>query len=198
MKRLPLIVVATLAVSGLANAAITLSTPTVTPSGSDFLWTWTASLNALETLSTSTPGTCSAPPGACPGSFFTIYNLAGYVLGSAVAPSGWSFTEQTQGFTPVSIIEPINPTENVSFWYGGADEAGPVSNLGSFSILSTDQAKNLSGAYSYQTSGTSDIVVDQGDGPTEVPSGVPEPASLGIIGMSLLGLGVLVRRRAKK
>jgi hypothetical protein len=198
MKRTLLVVLASLAFSSFANAAITLIlNPLIIPNPSGtgpYVWTYVGSLNGSENLSTTTAGTCSQPAGTCTGSFFTIYDIAGYV--SETSPSDWTATVQTPGYTGSSQNVTDTSLENVTFWYTGAGQSGP-GLLGPFTITSTYK-QSTPGSYSYQTDGNEPGLVDQGNGPLRVPSAAPEPASLGLIGASLLGLGAVARRRFKK
>lgn len=198
MKRILLVVLASLALSSLANAAITLGLTPASPTGTGpYTWSWLAFLNADESLSTTTAGTCSQPAGPCTGSFLTIYDIAGLVPGSEVEPAGWTATEQTPGYTANNQLVTDTSVTNVTFWYEGSGTTGP-GLIGTFSLISTDNQKSLGGTYSYLTGGDQVGSVDQGQGPTTVPSSAPEPASLGLIGASLLGLGAVARRRLKK
>jgi hypothetical protein len=100
------------------------SGPTV--NGSNFTWTYNA--YASSTVQT--------------GDFFTIYDIPGYVSGSASAPSGFSSLAQLVGVTPSSVSVPDSGSlPNVTYQYDGPTIAvapGSVVNLGTFSFVSTD------------------------------------------------------------
>src|SRR5215472_13210640 len=86
MKRLALAAVFAVMVSGQASANITVSlNPTVTPAGAVFTWAWDVTLGGdEEATAVVAGGSCagSVAP-ACGSTFFTIYDVSGYVSGSA-------------------------------------------------------------------------------------------------------------------
>jgi len=58
------------------------------------------------------PVSCSPP-----GTFFTIYDFAGYMSSSA-SESGWGITTQSVGLTPSTLLPPDDGTlTNITFFY---------------------------------------------------------------------------------
>jgi hypothetical protein len=97
-----------------------------------------------------------------------------------------------------------NPSvENVTFYYNGSAQNGPQDPVLTFTLNSSIGSVNEGGAFTYQTNGENEnggyTMIDQGQGQLSVPNGVPEPASLSLMGGSLLALSLLSRRlvRAK-
>jgi hypothetical protein len=193
-----LLYVAALAVCGLfaagsqpAKAGYNVTLGTVTPSGPNFTWTYNASITANQEQVVS-------------GNFFRIYDVAGYVLGSAAGPAGWVATAALLNSVPppnVILVHGDDPTLfNITFTYTGAVPlSGPVS-LGNFLINST---------YGGTSSTIKDFVGQSTNTGTTPPSfndtrgdvtvaAVPEPLSLlsASVGVILLGIGY-VRRSHK-
>jgi hypothetical protein len=75
-----------------------------------------------------------------PGDYFTVYDFAGFVTGSPVAPQGWTVQLGMTGQTPPGATPLDDPSiENLTFAYRGS--APVVANnkavqLGSFSMAS--------------------------------------------------------------
>src|ERR1041385_6911732 len=120
-----------LALHAPASADIIPQFVSATPSGSNFLWSYTATLTSEQFLKAST-----GPKD--PGSYFTIYDFAGYVSGSATTPNAnWVFSSANLGVTPgdVSVIDnPLLP--NLTWKYvGPVTGHGPI-NLGTFTAKS--------------------------------------------------------------
>src|SRR5665213_4525520 len=84
----------TMAGAGIANATITVATPTVTGSG-PYTWTYGITGDSAEQLVAGNYATCIGG-GAC-GTFFTIYDFQGYVGGSIFAPTGWTASAMLTG-----------------------------------------------------------------------------------------------------
>jgi hypothetical protein len=167
-----------------------------------FAFNYTLSLSNLERLDpAATSGTTCPPNGntQCnpPGTFFTIYDIPGFVSANTVA-SGWKTTVQLTGITP-SLENPGDTgLPNVTFTYTGPVVNGPV-EISSFQIISTDSVMAV-GTYASQATENIGILsgtTDQAIGSVEIPAGtssVPEPASLTLISVGLIGLAVTRKR----
>jgi hypothetical protein len=104
--------------------------------------------------------------------FFTIYDFAGYVAGSAVAPAGWTVSVQNLGIN-VPLVSPTNPDNptipNLTFTAVG--NKGVVNNLGGFTATSVFGATVL-GSY---TSLTTNAALGNTDIGTTARVTVPTP-----------------------
>jgi PEP-CTERM motif len=194
MSRSILIGVMVIALSVCASAGITPTLDSGSPSGTGpFTWTYTIAVDSNEALSPTLNSGCS-PASPCPaGSFFTLYDIAG--LSSPSAPPNWGSTVQLSGITPSFVsVGDSAAVDNLTFFYTGPPAPGPLTTDG-FSFQSTS---NLVGMIQYGFSATSNGVGDSGRGfvAGPAPSSVPEPSSLAVISVGLIGLA-LGRKRLK-
>lgn len=109
------------------------------------------------------------------GCFITFYDIAGYVSGSAQAPTGWVVTAQDTGFTPPGATVSDDPSiVNLTFEYSsGPDLVGPTP-LATFSFDSV-YPETAPGQFAAQDMNTSTSEFDTSQGTDLLPV-VPEPA----------------------
>ncbi len=182
-----------------------------TPSGSNFLYTYDVML---------TPGSALHPAGggvntgvSPSNSFFTLYDIPGFVAGSisyggALATAGnSSFTTQNVGITPATETPkpPDDPNiVNITTYWTGADvlAAGMMGiDLGTLSFLSTNPLGPASmmlaftGASQKVESFPALVANNTGQVPGPGPSLVPEPGTLALLAFGLPVLGGLYYRR---
>jgi len=195
--------------SALANASLIPSLTSETSSGGNFVFAYSASVSALETLDpAATNGvTCPGPGNTLvlcnpTGTFFTIYDIPGFVSAATTA-SGWAVTTQFVGTTPSTInATPFDsPTvTNVTFTYTGPVTPGLVTIPG-FTITSVDSAENNNGHFSSQDTqnfGPDAGTTNQLDGSVTVPQAtVPEPDTLILMGAGLALAAAGIRRRSR-
>jgi len=191
VKKLALALLAGCVFASFANASITVSLSSVTnPSLGVYDWNYSVTLDGNEGV--GYPNTTS---------FFTVYDFPGLQSATINTGPGWATpTIQLVGMTPStqsSITD--NPSiDNVSFTYTGSQLAGTGGTVLTFTLVSVyGSPSSVLGVYAYNTSGESIgsyILDDQGQGQLQVPNALPEPASLGLMGGSLIALGLLSRR----
>ena len=194
-----------LAASSHVFAAITPSLVSITSNGSGgYTWTYSVALaqdqNAVGRA--AAPGAATAAGlnvTSTTSDYFTIYDFAGYIPGSAVAPnSDWVFQTLNVGSTPGDVL----PTDNAGIpnltWYlaNNVTYPGPQS-LGTFSA---DSIYSLPTPVSYTGQGTRNFGTAAGTeisnvGTVGAPSGVPEPGTYALLGTGLVAFG-FIRRRA--
>ena len=207
MRQLALASLFCLVVPSLALANLTVAPdPTVTPTGSAFIWSYDVTLNGVETATSTIPGgSCigsTATP--CGGTFFTIYDVSNYVSGSASAPVGWGVSVQLIGLTPTGQTPDTmdsNSIENITFFYTGAQITGPQ-DLGLFSLKSASGTE-VTGSYTEQSNSNPPGFREHGGGLLLVPGSltpVPEAPSytLALIGTGLIGLAISHKRFARR
>jgi len=187
---------------GQAHATLIPTLDTIAPSAGNFIWTYDIAL-ALDQNATGGPSQSvnPVPLTSGTGDFLTIYDFRGLVGGTCFAPSGWTCQTQAIGFTP-STQTPTDSAglTNLSFTHTGATLDGPIVDLGDFGAQSSI---GLTTAGTFTSRGTKSVGLLAGTkvdsvGEVSVPAPVPEPATLLLLGSTMTGIGVLLRKRREK
>lgn len=173
----------TLGLCGLASANIIPTLSGTSSSGGVTTYTYSLALSSGEEVVT--------------GSVFCFANISG-LTGVASAPTGWTGTTSiTTGCTGVNAgVTAANDADSVLYTYSGTTIIGTGASLGNFLYRSTDGTSGvISVAYGADTS-TVSSGPDHNQGDVAGPGlkTTPEPATLSLIGGSLLGLGLLRRK----
>lgn len=196
-----------------ASATVFVQFPNISFNGTDYTWTYTASLNPGFRL-TNQPTPCPNAPqgGVCQG-LITIYDFAGYVTGSEFAPSGWTFVGAFTGPTPIGITSGtlVNGVDdstlfNLAWLYTATT---PISALTGSVALGNFGARSIYSNVVNTEYAVRDLQINTLNGQpvgrainsaiTGAPGApqIPEPASVLGVGSGLLLLGFLSRRRQK-
>lgn len=188
------VAVAVLAVGLCAGAAyadsIDFSVPTVTPSGSDFLWSYTLSIDNFEHINT-----------AQNAAFATLYDLNGLVGSSesyvpAPGAVAGSATIQNVGLTPATQKPVDNPAiPNITVTYTGTQPS--TTTLGVLSFLDVYTGANTTtGNFSAQATNNIDGTIDANTSSVPVPA--PEPSTLALLAGGVVGLLGMTRRARRR
>ena len=189
-----------LTLSGSEAGAATISiqdTPTITPSAGGFRWSYVVTHTNGVVVGGSDFGT--VPPTA--GSFFTIYDFAGFIPGSAFQPPGWTFSSALVGVTPATTIVTDDPTApNLTWLYTDVGnnlttDLGDSRSLGDFGAESIYGGTAV-GAYASRDRNRTLSRFSRSSGNVEVPS--PIPSAMLLLGTGLIGLIALGRKKSFK
>lgn len=176
--------------AGQAGAGLLPVSATVQPDAGNHRYTYGVVLTSDSTLR--------------PGDFFTVYDFTGLIDGSNVQPDNFSFATSLTGGTPGGITAVDDPLKtNLTWTYNGPETLVGQIGLGNFSAISVNPSQGGLVAFSGTTHRQVDGQIDNnitltsgpGDDQPPPPSGVPEPASLALIGIGLPLAGLIARRR---
>jgi hypothetical protein len=138
-----------------------------------------------------------APPDQDKQSFFTFYDVYGYVPGTAQGPSGWVASSSLTGLTPTGAAVSDNPNvPNITFTYVGPGSIVGPASLGDFTFESVFNT-TTTGMFSDQDFSSINSAREFLTGSVTLP--IPEPGSVTLIGAVLLPMfaGRRLRRRVQ-
>ena len=192
----------TLGVHGAAQATLIPTLSSVTPSGGNtFVWSYDIALASDQNANGgSTQSVNPVAPSASVGDFLTIYDFRGFISGSCFAPGGWACQTQAIGFTPNTQTPADSNLTNLTFTRTGSTLSGPVTDLGDFGATSSISLMDTGLFTSRGTRNQGPQIGTKIDsiGNVTVPAPVPEPATLLLLGSTMAGLGVTLRRRRRR
>ena len=156
-----------------AFSAVTLATyadviPTlssITPSGSDFTWNYSANVTVDQRVEHD--------------DFFTIYDFGNFVAGSNTQPAGWAFSSALLGRTPPLVLPHDDPgILNLTWTYIGKNPIIGPAPLGIFSVNTNTNQVGTSdfAAQATRNGGPNDGTKISNVGDVSVP--VPEMSAL--------------------
>jgi len=154
---------AAMMIAAYADVIPTLSS--ITPSGSDFTWNYSANVTVDQRVEH--------------GDFFTIYDFGNFAPGSNVQPAGWAFSSQLVGITPPLVLPHDDPNIlNLTWTYIGKNPIIGPAALGIFSVnTNTNQAGTSDfAAQATRNGGPNDGTKISNVGDISVP--VPEMSAL--------------------
>ncbi|HZT41624.1 MAG TPA: PEP-CTERM sorting domain-containing protein [Chthonomonadaceae bacterium] len=138
------------------------------------------------------------------GSFFTIYDFAGFVSGSNFQPANWVFSSAMTGKTPSKVTPTDNPgVPNLTWTYTGPRTGPGPLDLGLFgadSKYGKVQIGNFAAeATKYAPGKPGNGKPVDNVGSIGVPqASIPEPGSLALLLPGLAPLGLVLRKRSRK
>lgn len=165
-----------------ARADIIPTLTSVTPSGSNFTWSYSANVTLDEEVTT--------------GDFFTIYDFRSIIPGTNTQPEGWTFSSQNLGITPPSLVGAAGLSDNgavlnLSWAYSGPTIIGPQA-LGVFSVQTTGNSTRIGQFTAEATRSTGPETGSKIDNIGEATVPVPEMSALtpmlAICGLTIVGL----------
>jgi hypothetical protein len=176
---------------GSAQAGLLPTSVTVFPEAGNYRWQYAIVLPTDMKLQS--------------GNYFTIYDFAGLVDGTVVAPdANWTVSTASGKIPP--LLKPTDDPNipNLTFTYTGPTIPAGQIGLGNFMATSTfGEKKEVS--FTAETNRTSDGLKDSNITTTDAPTGsdvpppeVPEPATLLLAGLGLPLLGLAKLRKKKK
>jgi hypothetical protein len=122
--------------------------------------------------------------------------LLGTIKDSSLGASGGSPTLITLSISPAAVASVTSQTSNGEYWIGLVTDG---SSSIEWDLSSDGSGVGLAGQDYFNNAGSSfGSIFDPGNGTYELRAGVPEPATLAILGAGLAGIGYARRRQAKK
>jgi len=137
------------------------------------------------------------------GNELCIAGLTG-LTGTPTAPTGWTAVNNPTTACPIAAgTSSPNIAQSVLYTYTAAATISGAVDLGTFTIQSTNSAIGvLNDAYGAVAQKKSPLSVsaNQGElnGPINATLGTPEPATLSLLGASLVVLGLMKRRAERR
>ena len=143
----------------------------------------------------------TAEQNANTGDFFTIYDFGSIIPNSATQPSGWTFSTSLTGQNPPQTNAPDDPSiPNLTWTYSGPALSG--TGIGPFTVtiagVSDQEVVPLQSGF-FAAQGTLIVGPNAGThvgnaGSIPIPTVVPEPASIGLLLVGAILLGVRSRK----